>query len=634
MKSKTSLFNTTIFNKNIKRVWPFWGLLSFAAVIPSLVMLMEWIKHDLYVEENSTLYIKEAYYTAASYVAPFVAFATAIVVAMFVWDYLYSAKSVGAFHSFPVNRTGLFVTSYISGIVIMLIPYVIGGGLIILTFLITGYGFSSSVFVLIAAVILDSIFFFSLATVIAMMTGHILALPVLYLVFNFLALLMENLVALVFSNFLYGFDFDLSDRAGFLSPLYYMLVNVNVNRSYDYEYGENFYYRDMTGVTLENYHVILIYGAVGVVLAVIALLMYKKRKSESAGDVISSKILKPIILFIYTAVGTIILGMLLYYIFSEGNIQGMNVILGSICFIAALAIAFYTGLMLLEKSVRVFTKKTFRSFIVGAVIVVVACFGIRYDFFGIETRVPDVSKIKEVTVYAQNHIVIDGDDKELLQKVTDIHKAIVDNKDLMKERFYGQSDEEYSFGMASFDYYLTNGETISREYRIAIPRNNQTDFDKAFINFISDKDIVRTLTHENDNYYISGGFYSIYSYDYELNASYDLRTDSNDFDEEQAKKIYDAVLKDLEEGNWRPGVSEFINDFDIAVGYIDIAFEEKTVRSENTYYFNTDDLNVNVTTKMTHTIKALAEVMDVPYEKLSDLFNEIERRNLQSYVIY
>ena len=231
MQSKTSLFNKTIFKNNIKRVWPFWGLLSFAAVIPSLFLAVERLREYGDVELNP-LDIKHAYYTIAAYGAPFVAFGTAIIAAMIVWSFLYSARSVSCYHSLPITRTGLFITQYLSGLAIMLIPYAIGGGVFVLTLLLLGGGFSMATFVCIGAVIADSIFFFSFATLIAHLTGNVLALPAFYMVFNFVFLGIENVLSFVGNTFLFGLSYELSDKTGFLTPIYQLLSEVEVDEKY------------------------------------------------------------------------------------------------------------------------------------------------------------------------------------------------------------------------------------------------------------------------------------------------------------------------------------------------------------------------------------------------------------------
>lgn len=631
MKSKTSLFNATIFKRNIKTVWPFWGLLSFVAIIPSLLLIMEWIRHGIDISDYNPLEVKDMFYSAAIYLAPCVAFGTALLAAIFVWMYLYTAKSVGAFHSIPITRAGLFVTNYISGITIMLIPYAIGGALFILSLLIVGVGFHMSVFVLIGAVIIDSIFFFSFATVIAMMTGHIVALPLLYIAFNFLSLGVENLLNFVASNLLYGLRFGLSAKTDFLSPLVCMVRNMRTIRDYSYDQiGElpETMTRELIGVSMENGHIMLIYGAVGVIFAIVAFLMYRGKKSESAGDVVSFKPLKPIILWIYTITGTVIFGMLLYYIFSEAEIRGMQVIQGSICFIVALAISYYTGLMLLEKTVRVFNKKTFTGFAVGAVLAIIGCVGLKYDFLGIERRIPDASKVQEIQLYMGNSYVVDGSNKALVQKVMDLHKKIIDNKDMMNDRFYEpQIDEDCTYDHITIEYVLKSGEVLRREYRIVIPRNNKTEFDNAYVDFVTDSDLIKTLFHENDDYYLSGGYATLYSYNSDLSTKYGLNYDSWDMTDEQTQLMYEAVKKDLEAGNWQPRRDNYSNDISTVIGYIDIFFENKVVRSEDSYYYNTDDLSVNLTPRMTYTLEAIRNMLGLTSEQMDEFVDLLIKAN-------
>lgn len=634
MKSKTSLFNATIFKRNIKSVWPFWGLLSFAAVIPSLFLIMEWIRHGIDTAEFNPLEVKEMFYSASIYLAPIVAFATAWIAAFFVWLYLYTARSVGAFHSIPITRAGLFVTNYLSGIVIMLIPYAIGGALFILTLMIIGVGFHMSVFVLIGAVIVDSIFFFSFATVVAMMTGNMFALPLLYLAFNFLALGIENLFNFVASNLLYGLSFGLSAKTDFLSPLVCLMRNMRVVRDYSYnQIGElpETMTRELIGVSLENGHIMLIYGAVGVVFAIIAFLMYRGKKSESAGDVVSFRPLKPIIHWIYTITGTVIFGMLLYYIFSEAEIRGMNVIQGSLCFIAALAISYYTGLMLLEKTVRVFNKKTFAGFAAGAVLAILCCIGLKYDFLGIEKRIPDASKVQEIHIYMGNSYTIDGSNKELVQKAMDFHKSIIDNKELLNDRFYrpynSYDDEEYVYDYVTIEYVLKNAEVLRREYKIVVPRDNKTEFDKAYVDFASDEGLIKTLLHDNDEYYLSGGYFTLYSYNSALSAEYGLNADSWDLTDEQTKIIYDAVKKDLDAGNWQPVRHNYSSNTYNVIGYIAIFFENRVVTSEGSYYYNTDDLDVNLTPKMTYTLEAIRSILGLSEEQMDEFVDILIKSN-------
>ena len=49
-------------------------------------------------------------------------FLVAIVIAAAVFGYLYQSRSANMIHAFPVTRTELFVTNYLSGLALMAIP--------------------------------------------------------------------------------------------------------------------------------------------------------------------------------------------------------------------------------------------------------------------------------------------------------------------------------------------------------------------------------------------------------------------------------------------------------------------------------------------------------------------------------
>ena len=630
MKSKTSFFNSVIFKKNVKHVWPFWGLLSFAAVIPSLVIIMEWIRNGFETEIDNPASITEMYYEASIYLAAPVAFALAIFAAMLVWGYLYNAKSVGAFHSFPITRTGLFITNYISGLAIMLIPYAIGGALFVLTMLIIGAGFDVAVFTLIGSVLMNSVFFFSLATIVAMMTGHILALPVLYFVFNFLSLAIENLFSFVVCSILFGFDYRGTSKTSVLSPLVHILSNCEVDRDYVYHSGESGYYRyrEISNVKFENYGIIVMYAVAGLVLAALALLIYQKKKSETAGDVVSVKPLEPIIHGIYTITGTTLLGLLLYYIFSEADLERFSVILGIVCFTIALAISFYTGLMLLKKTVKVFDKKALRNFGIGALAVIVCCFGLKYDFLGLEKRVPNVKDISWVDVYTNGNTynLPTFRSEELVEKTIEINKKIVDNKDMIvdRDRDFGN---EYTYTYLNLRYYLKNGDSVYRHYQIPVPLDTKTGFDEEYMNFLSDKDLIKTLLHENDDYKISGGYQDFYFEDYMVAASLGFKETNIEFTEEEADLVFEALKKDLEEGNWTPGISYFPTEDSVTIGYLNVYFEKETRYQDFSRYYDSDSVNANLTKKMTNTLKALAKIRGVTYEQMLEAAEKIEKDN-------
>ncbi|MFR6041857.1 MAG: hypothetical protein ACLUHL_10840 [Dysosmobacter welbionis] len=216
MQSKRSFFNRALFRKNLGRFWPLWGGASLAGSLAPLYLLLSLLSSPRSVPEPED-FTRLLYMTAVA-VVPALTLCYAIVVAMVVWSYLYSARSVGLMHTLPIDRTGLFVTNTLSGLAMMLIPYAIVGGLLCLIALCWGFFDLMAVMNTVLAVLLMTVLFFGFATLCAMVTGHLLALPAFYFLLNFLAPALDGLVTGFAREFLLGVRDDYSGAVTFLSP--------------------------------------------------------------------------------------------------------------------------------------------------------------------------------------------------------------------------------------------------------------------------------------------------------------------------------------------------------------------------------------------------------------------------------
>ena len=126
MQSKRSFFNKTLFCKNLSRFWPLWGGVSLAGGLLPLYVLLALLSRDR--PQLNALDFSYVLYAAAAMAGPAASLIYAALCAMLVWGYLYNARSVGMMHTLPVDRTCLFVTTALSGLAMMLIPYAVTGG--------------------------------------------------------------------------------------------------------------------------------------------------------------------------------------------------------------------------------------------------------------------------------------------------------------------------------------------------------------------------------------------------------------------------------------------------------------------------------------------------------------------------
>ena len=454
MRSKTSCFNGTLFRKNLSRYWPLWGLASFGGAMFPLAMLLELLHNGF--RFWSPLETRQAYYTVLSYGVPVISIVYAILCAMAVWNYLYNARSVGMMHTLPVRREGLFVTNVLSGLTMMAIPYAVTGVLLVLVSLLFGGFEPMGVLVTVLGVMGESLFFFGLATFCALIVGNIFMLPALYGLLNFIAVLTDFMVNLLAQGFCFGLNSSYSGTVEWLSPVVYLMQKISPNNSYETQWvtdrlgGQRYETSVLTSVTLENGWLIAAYAAAGAALLGLAWLLYRRRRSESAGDVVAVGWMKPVFRYGCAVYAAILGGRLLYALLWESfqNGQYFALLPMILCMIAGGAVGYYAASMLLAKTPRVF-KTTWKGMLAVALGCAALCGAMKYDLFGVTRRIPAPDSVKLVNVYAagSNYYLTPGKDDVLIEKVRTLHQTIIDDKDYI----LGYSSRAYYEDTASTD---------------------------------------------------------------------------------------------------------------------------------------------------------------------------------------
>ena len=607
MQSKTSFFNRTLFRKNLSRYWPLWGFASFVGFLAPAALLVRVIQSG----ETSVapLRVREIYYYLVADAVPIVSIAYAILCAMAVWSYLYHPRSVSMMHSLPIRREGLFLTNLLSGLAMMAIPYLVAGGLGTLLFACCG-GFDAwGTLATILAVIGQSVTFFGLATFCAFLTGNIFALPVLYFLLNFLAPLGDWLCNLFARGFLFGFTADYSGTVDFLCPMVYLTQRLYVNSEYETVRDSALEYQNrLTSVTLENAWLIAAYAAAGLVFLALAYLLYRRRESERAGDVVAVRVFRPVFRFGVAALSALLGGRLLYALLWESFQAGdtFTPVPLAICLIVAGLIGYYAASMLLAKSLRVF-----RGSAVGALCLVAACVafcaGMRYDLFGIERRIPDQNEIAQLEIYlARNTYYLTPEDQpELLSGAQDLQRTLIAQKDLIRSNY-----ETYRHGGSSSDpdastniryvYTLKNGATVERFYTVSFARSDlQTSGSYANVmdSFVNSPALRQARLRWGDpEFHVESGWFSIQDGD----DNFTLGT-------QECETLLSAIARDAENGNW--GRYDWFEDDGTAYA-MDLSFDfyRDLIDERGTHYQSYDSIYITVRPEMTETKQALLDL--------------------------
>ena len=610
MQSKTSFFNGTLFRKNLTRFWPLWGGASFLGCLFPLALLLQLMRG--WVDLINPLAVTEAYYSVLCYAVPILSLLYAILCAMLVWSYLYNSRSVGMMHTLPITRRGVFITNFLSGMAMMLIPYAITGALCVLISLAYGVFEPMGVLVTIRGVLGESFFYFASATFVAFVTGNLFALPAVYFLLHFLAPLLDWLLSMFAGNFIFGLNSYYSGVVEFLSPTVYLEQQVYVDCTYETVHAftemtnTESYVSKLTAVTLENAWLIGIYALVGVVLLALAWLLYRRRRSECAGDVVAVGWMKPLFRFGLAALTALLGGQALYALFWSSFQSGAyyDALPMTVCMLVAGAIGYYAASMLLAKSLRVF-RKSWKGLVLVAVGCIALCCVLRFDLLGVSRRVPEVSQVEEVEFYAADNTyrLYPGEDDALLEQVRSLHKAIVADQDYVRtyedsdRRYLAVSDDTMTETYIRFIYTLRNGLKVERRYSIPLTkyRMNQDGTYDGLLDALVNSDTMKAKRlHAGDDRYAveSGRLYLESSGDYlDLNSR------------ESAAILY-AVFRDAVLGTW--GEYDWFDQDDFGAYAMSL---ELSFTYPNDYGETSNDwINITVRPGMDNTVACLKDL--------------------------
>ena len=453
MKSRTSFFNPTAFRKNLTRFAPAWVLYG----VLLLLILISMVGSD---------YGFDADLIEALMIFPVFNFLFAFLAAQLLFGDLYNSRMCNALHALPLRRENWFVTNLASGFSFSLIPT--GAGLIFsLLMILLGVGRCDNGLLIPVMVFIGAnvqyIFFFGLATFCAFLVGKRFAMAVVYIIVNFASMIIYWLVDTLYTPMLEGIHTNI-EPFSWLSPV----VRMCTYEYMDVEWIGNYRQRGIMHF-VEGWGYIAICAAVGLGLLGLALVLYRKRKLEYAGDFMAVRGMEPVFLTVYT----LFIGALFQMIF--GTFTGNNI---DPSLFVGLIVGFFTGQMLIKRTVRVFRWKTWLQ--CGALIGIflLTLLVTKLDPLGIQTWRPDAEDVTSVQVNANhgNYVntgetftVEDGED---IEKMLHVHSILLDGYSVEDTvitptttvEIYEATFAEYFPIPVSIHYQLKSGRTVSRYY--------------------------------------------------------------------------------------------------------------------------------------------------------------------------
>lgn len=532
MRSGTSFFDLTLYRRTVNRFWPLWAvnLVLWLFVLP-LNGLMQ-LGDDPYGSSRSLLRFARNVGDTATNVGILFSAMAGLAVAMAVCSHLYNSRSANFMGALPTRREGQFVSTYLAGLTMLIGPNLLVFLLTLLVEAVGGAVMMAPLLFWLGAMCAMEFFFFSFAVCLGQFTGHILVLPVYYGVFNFIAIAVYGLFQWFLEAYYFGHG-GIADYDGWilwLTPIV-ALFQMEINVSSDIYSVSPLTDIGMWDVRIEGLQIVGVYALVAVVLTGCALLLYRRRQLESAGDIVAVRILRPVFRYGVGFCSGLFLGWLTQQILGLGQVGLMIVILiwGVIgCIVAQ---------MLLDKTVRVFHKWKGCAALTVAFLLIFAVIG--FDLTGYETRVPDPASVEYVEMIGLNGYPSDSGyslggtftDPDTIKAITALHRAIVEIGE--------QGEVNGTYINFKVSYHLKSGRTLNRRYVVEMGETLL-----PLSQNIRDRYDVRRAAYQMDQLeeFLAQGGALVWA---------TLYTDEQDeirFYEQDAERVWNAVLDDFEAG--------------------------------------------------------------------------------------
>ena len=454
MRFGTSSFKTLLLS-NWKRSWPlgfgYCFVMFFSVAIPTW-SVGRW-------SDRALLDMSDQLYNTIT-VMPVVAMIAALAAAMVMFDYLMKPSAVGMMHALPMRRSGVFAAQMVSGFSLLTAGNLFIAVCTALLSSTNGGVPLKALWLWLLCLELEEFFFFALAACCAAVTGWLLGLPVIYVGVNFMVLAYRLLLNVMAGAFYKGFSG--MDQDQITKFTYWCTPVVKLVQSTEAETTADGYMNFVRVLPRSGLNTVWIYAAAGVVLLALAWLLYRLRHSETAGSAIVFPWLRPIVCYVISVAGGLAIGTLVFTLITRDGTDRIGLVLWQI---VMGAVTYCAVQMLLQKSYKIWHRKTWIGLAILAAILILIPAVIRLDPTGYQRRLPEAEDVHDVWISGG---IIDGLDSEDPQTIADtiaLHALLIDGA--YDDDRYDSRDTQYFH----VTYTLKDGETFSRSYSYSIEDN-------------------------------------------------------------------------------------------------------------------------------------------------------------------
>ena len=485
MTSKISCFDRAVFRRALKKTAPVWILYTLYELLLPL-RLFSFCRGVSSCTDDFLVQIEKTILGYARINASLLPFLLGGLLAWVLFFWLFRAGTAYFYAALPVRRETLFLTNYLTGLLLCAAPALLSS----LLLWAVGAGFGAAALVpamqVFAATMLGFLLFFSFAVLVCCVVGQMAAMPIVYVILNFTFFVLETIVRHLLFTFVYGMPYSQSSTMqsfalhatpvlGLLQGGFRVATDLAHTTMYDglkpMEYAPR----------LEGWDYLGALAALGLVFALCAFLLLKHREMERSGDVIAVGWLRPVALYVFTIGCALVLGALMAELFSSNTSDNFWYVLLFSC--AGAFVGYFAGKMLLQKTIHVF-----RSGWLGlgaCCLALLLAFGAaEFDLFGYSRYLPERSAVQAagLTHYQSNGLYTTQDDA-FIQDVLNLHTAAVSEKSKQEHRRHAyQLGTDYT-EQFYITYRMTDGTLTERYYSIVYSDADLEDPDSLISRF-------------------------------------------------------------------------------------------------------------------------------------------------------
>ena len=385
----------------------------------------------------------------------------ALVVVQALFGDLLNPRLCNALHAMPVTRDGYYGAHLIAGLLFALVPNCL---VLLPTSLLLPRQVASVSLLSLLALSLQYIFYLGTALTAVQLAGNRIGMVLIYGILNFATVLLYWFVAMVFIPLTYGKDISISWVARICPTVAMYEGTYFAPVDHSYYIGDTYHYV-FDGISMGDVWLkAAVCAGLGVVCMAIAQLLYRKRRLETAGDLVAYSILSPFFLALYTLTVAAFLHLTVKQLTQGAISEYFFLPLGLIA-------GYVTGLMLLRRTSRVFRWRLLVP--LGGILAVCALcvLSIATDAFHVIRRVPDAQDVQSVVLapvqMSYSNAALTLTEKDEIEDILAYHQGALRNWQKQVGDCLLQREGHWSPG----DYYniqlrytLKNGSTFQRRY--------------------------------------------------------------------------------------------------------------------------------------------------------------------------